>query len=163
MRLFGLTTNLQHFGTGFVLPFIHNDVWESLGLVAYSEISNPESNETALELMFSDWLMFVGPRVRIHPKKIWIWQNLKAELHVWVKPHTKDDDDCSNRGRKACFFFGQKLFSFHCFVVVVVFIYCTECHCSRRRKFLTEREDPKFGGVISKFWLRLSSKFNTLN
>ena len=112
MRLFGLATNLQHFGTGFVLPFIHNDVWESLGLVAYSEISNPESNETALELMFSDWLMFVGPRVRIHPEKIWIWQNLKAELHVWVKPHTKDDDDCSNRGRKACFFLVKNCFRF---------------------------------------------------
>ena len=160
MRLFGLATNLQHFGTGFVLPFIHNDVWESLGLVAYSEISNPESNETALELMFSDWLMFVGPRVRIHPEKIWIWQSGAPRVSEtpyqrwwWLQ----------QQGKESMLFFGQKLFSFHCFVVVVVFIYCTECHCSRRRKFLTEREDPKFRGVISKFWLRLSSKFNMLN
>ena len=161
MRLFGLATNLQHFGTGFVLPFIHNDVWESLGLVAYSEISNPESNETALELMFSDWLMFVGPRVRIHPKKIWIWQNLKAP-RVSETPYQRWWW-LQQQGKESMLFFGQKLFSFHCFVVVVVFIYCTECHCSRRRKFLTEREDPKFRGVISKFWLRLSSKFNMLN
>ena len=49
-------------------------------------------------------------------------------------------------------FFGQKLFLFHCFVVVVVVVfYRTEYHCSRGRKFLIEREDPKFGGVISKF------------
>ena len=29
-----------------------------------------------------------------------------------VKPHTKDDDDCSNRGRKACFFLVKNCFRF---------------------------------------------------
>ena len=152
MRLFGWATNLGHFGTGFVLSFTHKDVWESLGLVAYSEISNPESNETALELVFSDWLMFVRPRVRIHPEKIWIWQNLKAP-RVSETPYQRWWW-LQQQGKESMFFLVKNCFRFTVLLLLLLFFYRTEYHFSRRRKFLTEREDPKFGRVISKFWLR---------